>query len=60
MKAKQKVEAVEATFTLAQLLKAKKYTDKKDLLNALLNENEQYTIKQVDDIIEKFLKGKVQ
>lgn len=60
MKTKQKAEAVEATFTLAQLLKAKKYTDKKDLLNALLNENEQYTIKQVDDIIEKFLKGKVQ
>lgn len=60
MKAKQKTEAVEATFTLAQLLKAKRYANKKDLLNALLNEKEQYTIKQVDDIIEKFLKGKVQ
>lgn len=59
MKAKQKTEAVEATFTLSQLLKAKRYADKKDLLNALLNDKGQYTIKQVDDTIEKFLKGKV-
>lgn len=59
MKTKQEAETVEAAFTLAQLLKAKRYADKKDLLNALLNENEKYTIKQVDDTIEKFLKGKV-
>lgn len=59
MKTKQEAETVEAAFTLAQLLKAKRYADKKDLLNALLNENEHYTIKQVDDAIEKFLKGKV-
>lgn len=59
MKTKQEAETVEASFTLEQLLKAKRYADKKDLLNALLNENEQYTIKQVDGAIEKFLKGKV-
>ena len=59
MKTKQEAETVEAAFTLAQLLKAKRYAYKNDLLNASLNETEHYTIKQVDDAIEKFLKGKV-
>lgn len=56
---KQVQEKQEALFAKEQLLKSKKYTDKKDLLNVLLEEGKTYTAKAVDDLIDSFLKKEV-
>lgn len=61
MKAKkeEKVQIQEDKFTKEQLVKSKMFSDKVDLLNALLKDNKSYNIKEVNEIINKFLKGKV-
>ena len=46
-------------FTKEQLVKSKKYFDKVDLLNVLLQDGQEYTIKQVDELIESFMKKEV-
>ncbi len=55
-----KKSAAAVKYTRAQLLKAKRYSQRKDLINALLEDNRQYTIDEVDAAIEKFMKGKVE
>lgn len=47
------------TFTKKQLAASKKYAENKDLLNALLAEDRAYSISEVEEILEGFLKGKV-
>lgn len=54
-----KKEAAAPTFSRTQLLQSKKYAQQKDLLNALLKADHDYTLKEVDTMIEDFLKGKV-
>lgn len=54
-----KKEAAAPTFGKAQLLQSKKYAQQKDLLNALLKADHDYTLQEVDNMIEDFLKGKV-
>lgn len=46
-------------FTKAQLMSSRKYADRKDLIGALLDDGIEYTVSQVDGLIENFLKGKV-
>jgi len=46
-------------FSKRQLLKSNYYKDKKDLINALLNDNEYYSKDEVDKIIDEYLKGSV-
>ncbi len=48
----------EAKFTKRQLLSSKIYADKQDLLDALLEENKDYTHKEVGAILESFWKGR--
>ena len=55
---KQTVPAAPA-YTKAQLLTSKKYQDRRDLLTALLADDQQYTGEQVDQLIERYMKGKV-
>ena len=57
-------KATEATvaahhFTKAQLMTSNRNASRKDLIGALLDDTETYTCKQVDELIEKYLKGKV-
>ena len=57
-------KATEATaavhrFAKAQLMTSNKYASSKDLIGALLDDNKDYTTAQVDELIEKYLKGKV-
>lgn len=59
MGTKKEAAVKEAVFNKQQLLKAKRYAGKSDLLNALLKGDETYTIEQVDKILNDFLKGKV-
>nr|DAW50974.1 MAG TPA: hypothetical protein [Caudoviricetes sp.] len=49
----------EPAFTKAQLRRAKKYENRRDLITALLQDEEQYTLTQVDKMIQTFMKGKV-
>lgn len=55
-----KIKAViDNKYTKQQILKSKRYSDKQDLINALLEDNGHYTLLQVDEIINDFMKGAV-
>lgn len=49
----------EVTFSKQELLQAECYRGKKDLVSALLEDGRKYSLKEVDAVIEKFMKGKV-
>lgn len=60
--AKEKIKQVETgeiMFTKQQLLASKKYAEKKDLLNALLVDDRSYSMAEVEETLNSFLKGKV-
>ncbi|WP_255611909.1 hypothetical protein [Clostridioides sp. ZZV13-5731] len=44
-------------FTKEQIANSKKYVNRKDLLNAILEENELYSFSEVEDMINNFMKG---
>lgn len=45
-------------FSKKQFVNSKKFAKRKDILNALLEDNKMYSIKQVEEIINNFLYGK--
>lgn len=53
------VEQTKPVFSKEQLVICGKYCNRKDLINALLDNDKKYTIEQVDNMIEKFMKGRV-
>jgi hypothetical protein len=59
VKAMQEEKENPVTFTKNQLVTSKKYAEKKDLLNALLVDDRSYTMTEVEEILNGFLKGKV-
>ena len=56
-KTEKKLEAV--TFTKEQILASNKYSDKKDVVSALLPNDFNGSLNEVDILIEKFMKGQV-
>lgn len=46
-------------FAKGDLLRAKRYSDKRDILNALLEDGKTYTLEEVDKMILNFLKKEV-
>lgn len=58
MATKQK-EKQDAMFSKEQILASNKYANRRDALDAILDDNGVYTIEQVDSLLEKFMKGKV-
>ncbi|MFY0521305.1 hypothetical protein ACOMCU_26295 [Lysinibacillus sp. UGB7] len=44
-------------FTKSQIVKSNKYMTRRDALNALLEDNKQYSFTEVDGILKKFDKG---
>ena len=46
-------------FTKEQILKSKKYANRRDALGVILKNNEEYTVEKVDSLLAKFMKGKV-
>ena len=46
-------------FSKAKILTLQRYADRRDLLGAILDENRAYSIYEIDEAIDKFLKGKV-
>lgn len=47
-----------AGFSKEDLVNSKKYQHRRDLLNAILEDDKTYTIQEVDSKIEKFMKGR--
>lgn len=43
-------------FTKEQLVKAERWFNRRDLLNALLEDDKTYTVEQVDDLIKEYYK----
>ncbi len=52
-------KVVNNTFVKESIVNSNKYSNRKDLLNSLLENGKEYTFEQVDEIIDKFMKGKV-
>lgn len=56
---KKAAEKSVVKYTKEMLISSKRFEDKKDILNAILLENESYSIDEVNEKIKKFMKGKV-
>ena len=57
--AKEAEKEVEVKFSKNQLLAAKRFSGRRDILEALLSDDETYTVKTVEQMIEDYMKGKV-
>lgn len=55
----EKIPSDILVFNKEQIIRSDRYILNRDLLNVLLEDNKQYSIKEVDDLISKFMKGKV-
>lgn len=47
------------TYTKDQILLSERYVKRRDLINALLDDGREYTLEEVDAMMDRFLKGKV-
>lgn len=54
-----KDEQSEQKFNKEQILASAQYANRRDLVDALLDENKSYTFETVDNMIEKYKKGQV-
>lgn len=52
-------EKIEKLFSKEQLLAAERFQERKDIVNALLSPDKQYTVEVVEQMIEKYMKGQV-
>lgn len=61
--AKKKTEEINhetvVSYSKEQILESKKYKYRRDALNVVLADGEEYTLEAVDSLLEKFMKGKV-
>lgn len=48
-----------ARFSKAQLISSKRFGDRRDVLGALLSDNEDYTVETAERLITEFMKGQV-
>lgn len=49
----------ELKYTKESILNSKKYSERKDILSVILKEDEEYTLNDIDDILNKFMKGEI-
>lgn len=54
-----KAQTTPTQFDKEQIAASARYSNQRDLVNALLEEGKKYTIETVDSLIEKYKKGKV-
>lgn len=52
-------EKVESSFSKEQLLAADRFQGRRDIVNALLSPDKEYTVEAVEQMIEKYMKGQV-
>ena len=53
---KEEIKTTESKYSKGQLLKSKKYSNRKDLLGVLLDDKKEYSFAEVDAEIDKFMK----
>lgn len=58
-KVKKEIKQQEKLFSKEQILASKKYSDRRDALGVVLADGKEYTLKEVDALLDKFMKGKV-
>ncbi len=56
---KTKEKDDEYKFTKKQLISSEHFKNNKDVLSVVINDNEELSIKEAQERIEKFMKGKV-
>jgi hypothetical protein len=54
-----KSEQTEPKFSKEQILASARFANRRDLVDALLDENKSYTLETVDNLVEKYMKGQV-
>lgn len=52
-------EKVASLFSKRQLLSAKRFRERRDIIDALLSSEKQYTMQEVEEKIERYMKGRV-
>ena len=52
-------QSKDVPFSKQQILSSANYRDRRDLLNVLLNDDKVYSLKEVDQLVEGFMKRKV-
>lgn len=52
--------AEELKYTKESILNSNKYSERKDILSVILKEDEEYTSNDIDDILNKFMKGAIE
>ena len=50
----------EVLYSKEQTISSKKYSNRKDILNVLLKDDEEYSFSRIDEIIENFMNKEVQ
>ena len=50
----------EGLYSKEQIITSKKYSNRKDILNILLKDDEEYSFSRIDEIIENFMNKEVQ
>lgn len=50
----------EILYSKEQIIASKKYSNRKDILNVLLKDDEEYSFSRMDEIIENFMNKEVQ
>lgn len=50
----------EILYSKEQIIASKKYSNRKDILNVLLKDDEEYSFSRIDEIIENFMDKEVQ
>lgn len=56
----KKTEDNNVKHTKESIMSSSKYADCKDVINILLDKDTEYSIDEVDEMIDKFLKGEVE
>ncbi|MGY0393973.1 hypothetical protein [Fusobacterium sp. SYSU M8A802] len=59
-KEKEEVKTTELKYSKEQLLKSKKYYNRRDLIGVLLDDKTEYSFTEVDAEIDKFMKRGVE
>lgn len=57
--AANEIEKLENLFSKEQLIAAERFQGKKDIVNAILSDAEQYTVETVERMVDKYMKGQV-
>lgn len=56
---KENKETAVSKYSKEQIIESKKFKSRVDVLNVILDENKTYTIADVENELNKFMKGKV-